>query len=351
MVSAFWFAVCMAALAVSDTIAILVEAEAWFFWNGYSAHMTRLICGEIGFLGLIAQNCSAWILVAMTFERYIVVCKPTTHNNIRTLSTIWKALVGILVVCILKNLHHFFTVNCSFSPESHILFCGIGTQNLVMERAVLIMELAFSSFVPSILIICINSIIINTRVSYRRNMKSRLRNNCNRRCSKYSRRDMYNKHGITLMLILVSYTFVVLTAPIFVNRLTFVFVPRPIGINAVALYYALNCIFGILFILNNCVNFYLYVITGHSFRQDLKEIFICKRFPPKTSCISWCVCRACCISLNHSLKRVASRQLIWNSKSSSYDMNNDSTGNETGLTDSDICCSSFSSISSISYIS
>jgi len=125
------------------------------------------------------------------------------------MSTIWKVLAVIVFICILLNIHHIFSAKCSFSPESQVLFCGVGSRRRSLEVGLLLMELLFSSIVPSLCIIYLNSRTIDTIRKYRKKMIMMLQSsNRSSSSSSYSSRDQEKKYGMTIMLIVISFTFV-----------------------------------------------------------------------------------------------------------------------------------------------
>ena len=170
-------------------------------------------------------------------------------------------------------------MTCSFNPESQVLFCGIYIVDDTLEDLLLMFEMTINSFLPSLLIIYLNTKTISTLTRLKKKLTKHSRSaalkkltKLERQKSQYSSRDITNKIGINHMLIIVSFTFVVLTLPIYINRLIFAFLPKPLELFKVALYYGLDCYFGILYILNSSINFYLYVLSGQAFRKDVKHI-------------------------------------------------------------------------------
>jgi hypothetical protein len=119
---------------------------------------------------------SAWLIVAVTFERFIVVRFPFQSILICRMHVAYTITLIIFIFFSLYSAHGFFTVDIinaslqtgyGFHPNYTIC-------DLVKHRDVLsFLDLCFYSLIPSLLIIIFNSLIISTMfyaIKQRRNL-------------------------------------------------------------------------------------------------------------------------------------------------------------------------------------
>ena len=91
-----------------------------------------------------------------------------------------------------------------------------------------------------------------------------------------------SERQIYVMLLLVSFTFLVLTTPACVFILYVMFVDYEKSASSFAEYYLFYHVGQKAPYTNNAINFFLYVTSGHKFRRDLIRLF-CKRNREQTA--------------------------------------------------------------------
>ena len=270
------FGIYMMVLAIVDTATLcLGQMQGWIMYHFIPERMSPFQCGELLFMAVCTGNIGSYVIVMISHERYNCVCKTSTYNRERTVKKAYRILTLISIFCILKNLHYFFTTKCSFCPESKVLFCGVFLfSNEMANTGLALVELLINSIIPFALIITFNILIIRGLHRYKRLVTKRM--STSSQCQAMSagiRSDADNRTGVTLMLVVVSFVFVGLSAPIFVFRFLYSFVRSSLSIDGLALYVLFDIVFGLLYAINSSINFYLYCLTGKAFRRDLVMMF------------------------------------------------------------------------------
>ena len=266
------FGIYMAALACADTAMLAFgELYAWIMFNFLSTSMNKLQCQLLIFMYALCGNVGAWIIVALTFERYLLVCRAADHVRFRTVGTTCIVLVIIIVVCVGKNVHYFFSTEFLHDPGYDVMICTSGFVRADSRIIFLqVFELCFDSLIPFIFILILNGCIIHRLERQAKTRKDRFGS----RSSLSSEAPRDSARGLTVMLIAVSFTFACLTSPLFVFRFYFAFIKQVCSKSkAIARYVLIDNILVELYASNFAINFILYCLTGTMFREDLANIF------------------------------------------------------------------------------
>lgn len=68
------------------------------------------ICKLVNFIGSVSSDISAWMILAVTVVRYLVVCHPIRSKAICGTRTTYNAIWFFLMAAILANSHLFWTL-------------------------------------------------------------------------------------------------------------------------------------------------------------------------------------------------------------------------------------------------
>ena len=91
-----------------------------------------------------------------------------------------------------------------------------------------------------------------------------------------------NDSQLTIMLLCVTFVFIILTLPQYTRYIVYTFVPIDSDPTTFATFVLIYHITNKAFYTNSAVNFWLYVASGSKFRNDLKRL-CCDRKRRKTS--------------------------------------------------------------------
>ena len=131
------------------------------------------------------------------------------------------------------------------------------------------LSLVIQFVIPFILLLIMNSVIIHkirTRSVFKQEVTSSVNENYKTKTS---------ESQIFAVLLLVTFTFIILTTPAYVFFLYIRMVDFSKTPGHLAIYYLFyNCAQKMQYT-NNGINFFLYVISGQKFRTDLRNLFSC----------------------------------------------------------------------------
>ena len=262
-------------LAVVDTLMLwLGLLQYWLLFNFYPQLITEGHCHAMYFVVNTINNYSAWIVVAMTTERFVAVRFPllvASWCNIRR--TRW-ILAVILLASILKNIHYAWTSDFLYIPETGVAMCAFALLRTgPFFRIWQWVDTCLASLIPFLLLIVMNtSVILQLRAArnqQREMMRSKQPTNGNGKEDNKGNSDVQ----LTVMLVSVSVTFVILTAPLAIFRSYFSVYGAYKSPHMQAVYYLSHHFCHKLWYVNNAVNFFLYCITGSRFRRELMIVF------------------------------------------------------------------------------
>lgn len=236
-------------LAVCDSISLLIRLLFWI--NLLSISMgkkilvtfhTSILCTLSEYIMTTNHVMCSWLLVCITSERIIVTSFPLSAIKMCT-PRIAKTVVIILVFCVLSLFSYvlyYSTYSCGI--------CGMASRIMTIHYTI---ATTFVTMLPLILIIVGNIIIV---ISMHRNSTLII----------HQQRDD-NRNHVTVMLVILSASFVVLFLPN--AMLVLVMQLRSDWISDLQV--ALGPV-NMLWDVNYGINFYLYAITGNMVRSELK---------------------------------------------------------------------------------
>ena len=240
----------LSVLAVCDSVSLLIRSLFWI--NLLKITMgqkpvitfhTDILCPFSEYIMTTNHVMCSWLLVCITFERIIVTCFPLSATKMCT-PPIAKTVVCILLVCVL-SLFSYILYYSSYSCG----MCGMGTRLMSIHYTI---ATTFVTMLPLILIIVGNVVIVITM-------------HRNSTFTSHQQRDD-NRNHVTIMLVILSASFVVLFLPN--AMLVLVMQLRSDWINDLKV--ALGPV-NMLWDLNYSSNFYLYAITGNLVRSEFKS--------------------------------------------------------------------------------
>ena len=212
---------------------------------------------------------STLLIVAMTFERCYSIVKPHKSASVNTTQ---KAQITIACVCIFSTL--FNIPNLFFSDYQ-------GTRCIVNKSSIPNVQIyAWFSFIiifalPFILLLVMNCVIIFKL--HERSKSSvatpRTQDKAQNNKMKSSDKQVY------IMLLLVTFAYLILVTPMttYSTLYSSVIGPRIKSAKMFAGIYLYYHIGHKLNSTNNGINFFLYVMSGQKFRNDLLNLFRFKR--------------------------------------------------------------------------
>jgi len=307
----------MAVLAIADELVLLNGClNVWIYiFFGESLMFTPFGCKIMSSTYYIVSHFSVWIVVSMTIERFIAVAIPLQASRLCTVKRAKLVCFSLACIMLLINVHFLFT---------HALINGECVPDKAYDWFMKIwpwIDAVIYSFIPFTLLIIFNILIvhnlikasnniqklqsssINTNTNYCKKRKfsicflflcNKLKYSSNKTITTTStsntelspvKQPMINQQQqkrlnqqqqasssankrLTIMLLVVSITFFVTSVPI----VTLQTLER--NYQQISNLVVLKGIFLALQYLNHSINFFLYAVTGKTFRKEFLKIII-----------------------------------------------------------------------------
>ena len=246
-------------LAVVDSLALLIKVpNAWYFgmFGTYLDDLDWWLCKFYAFLTSIFMDLSGWILSLFAIDRLICTHLPCRYKLLLTKRVIVTALIMASLFTVLVNLVLPLTAFYDKDiPVCHFILDGMFIWQIAdfLKYCVL----------PFLIILCCNIAIIRDLVRtvlYRRQ-------HLNLQSTQPAISRTY------ILLISVSFSYLLLTAPTSIYSLIINTIWANFSWKKYARIYLFRA-FAILFTtLNHSCNFFLYCMSGKTFRGELKHLF------------------------------------------------------------------------------
>ena len=293
----------LASLAVADSLVLYIGLlRLWLGeLTGTDFHdSSNWVCKLTVSLGYTASDLSVWLIIAVTVERYIVVCFPLRASSMINTSRA-KKVIGFLVLLMFSiNLHFLWTVEIVQRPVDgkNVSNCEAAPhhEHLVNEVWPWV-DACIYSFMPFIVILVLNILIVmeviearehrlrlqNTPDHHYHRQMSRFRTGTNPpRAEQVStcRRACGPGEGtkLTIMLLTVSFAFLLTTLPMNISLIITAFWQHGNhGLRQTVQFKLAKTVVELLMYVNHSMNFCLYCATGQKFRQQIVYLLRCRR--------------------------------------------------------------------------
>ena len=283
----------MAVLAIADELALLVGClTQWLFSykNFNILSVSAYACKIFSVVLYTTFDFSVWMVVIMTIERFIAVTFPLKSMYF---CTVKKAKIATLILTLILfaiNSHFLFTH--SYISRRNESWSGCQSKNetfdYFLENLWPWIDASKYAFVPFLSILVFNALIVFNLVkaatsikNLSSNHKLKINNNAltvntpnkhnsnpnnnNNNSNNSSQGNQNNNRKLTIMLLVVSITFCILSTPVVVLQVLERANP---GSNS-PIFYSI-CL--LLQYVNHSTNFFLYVISGKLFRAEFIEL-------------------------------------------------------------------------------
>ena len=255
----------LAILAVADTIVLFVSAfKTWIrTWSEFELlHISDASCKTLMFLAYFSLHLSAWLIVAVTIERFIVVWFPLKATSLCSTTRARYTTVAIVVALFLLNAHLFWTAELLSDPITGEKKCAMLRDNdFLYKEVVPWVHLTVYSFVPICSLLTFNTLIIVSLIRHRQVIVSQM--------TKDDRRTRYNHRKLAITLLCISFVWIATTIP---SALYTVLPLNPRTAEEVATLLLVKVICYIILYINHAINFLLYCATGQNFRCGFSKL-------------------------------------------------------------------------------
>ncbi|OWF42040.1 probable G-protein coupled receptor B0563.6 [Mizuhopecten yessoensis] len=222
---------------------------------------------------------SVWLIVAVTVERYIAVCHPLQASVLCSVQKARTVSVVMFLTIVAINVHFMWTVDLSITKTngSDIATCVANERYMyLLDEVWPWVDAAIYSFVPCFILAILNFLIIR-QVLLARRFRCQLQNCKSGRNNQLQKRlPTEGSIKLTLMLLAVSFTFMITTLPNNVSLIVTVLMDSQLTtLEQIARFALAKTITELLMYTNHSMNFFLYCATGKKFRRNIEKL-LCK---------------------------------------------------------------------------
>ena len=271
----------LSALAVMDLLVLYIGLLT--LWIGQFTfeikNQANWLCKLIVFLGYVCSDTSVWLIIAVTAERFFVVYFPLQAPRLCNVKNARIVIVGITLLFSSINCHLLWSVELEVGHynDTVIKQCHAkGNYTLLVHVIWPWVDAAFYSFVPFVLILVFNILIIRQVFMAKKTRSKMLTlSACQRHLVKPSKykNQCETSRKITCMLLVISFTFLLTTLPVnIILIVSTVDTSYKEQVEPFAKMQLANALTTLLMYTNHCINFYLYCATGRKFREQFRNL-------------------------------------------------------------------------------
>ena len=321
----------LAFLAVADTAVLLASAlKTWVrvVWGFELLHVSQASCKLLIFLTHLSLMSAAWLIVAVTLERFLAVWLPLRATAVCSVGRTRVVTSALLAFLALVNAHVFWTAELVPTPSARLsagspaVQCSSYAYRTLACRVFPWVHLALYCFLPATLLLSLNSLILYKLFRHRRAVASSQGSGSSRSSSNRNngaaadgddcythlhqhqqqpqrqlprnksqtkpllqqppqasqgsrpspRAPQHFHRRLAPMLLGVSFCWLLLTTP---QTLYGLAAPAPASLEEAGRQYLIKTLCFLLMYLNHALNFFLYCLTGQRFRQELRRGLPC----------------------------------------------------------------------------
>ena len=215
---------------------------------------------------------SVLFVLSMTFERFYSIIKPHKAALVNTVKRAKITITCIVILSISYNFPHLYT-SSDFGRQcmSHV-----NAATNIYIRIYFWSWICVAFVIPFILLLSMNSVIIHTLQKRSSNILTSENQGADHG-NKDSKKSKQSEKQIYTMLLLVSFTFLILYTPVnvLVLHINFFTGSTPSFFGGQHLFFHVS---EKLLYTSHGINFFLYVLSGQKFRADLIKLFHVPQF-------------------------------------------------------------------------
>ena len=223
--------------------------------------------------------CNTLLVVSMTFERFYSIIRPHKAASFNTVKRARRIIISIVLFSIIYNIPHLFV---SVDRGRACIPYGKG-MNVIHAQFYYWLSFLINFVLPFILLLVMNSVIINTLRERAKSYLTEQQGQGQGQSEGHTSKIKNTEKQIFVTLLLVTFGFLILSTPSYIFYLYQMFYDYDQSGYSYAGFYLYFNIAGKMHYSNSGVNFFLYVISGHKFRNDLKSLFSFTREKEKLS--------------------------------------------------------------------
>ncbi|XP_078283864.1 uncharacterized protein LOC144609307 [Rhinoraja longicauda] len=259
----------LVAMAAADLTAVFFNVAIHFLYSAIFRGSTHTVaCTLQQVMGYVSLDCSVWLTVAFTFDRFVAICCQGFKTKYCTVRIARVAIATVYVVSLLRNIPYYFAfyssyvnypIGCLEMPEyfSHPGWLAFSWIHTIL-----------TPLVPFFVIVTLNILTVRSIV-----VASRVRRKLRAHASGEKQEDpeMQSRRKSIILLFCVSGSFILL----WLTDVCFFIYTHIANLHQVQSYdnprYFASSTAYMLKILSSCTNTFIYVLTQSKVRDELKN--------------------------------------------------------------------------------
>ncbi|XP_063438797.1 growth hormone secretagogue receptor type 1-like [Mytilus galloprovincialis] len=255
----------LCALAVFDSLCLINRQIALIHQlmhdkkkDGVFTNYSDISCQIYSFYEHVCYLMSSWLIVGMAAERVVAMCLPFRKTILRTQTGAIVMIISTFVLMCISQIFRFIMIknvggNCEGDMDTHSEYLNL---HIYFYQFTLVLTL------PFILVLVCNSMVIYQIHRVRKAASGNTRS-----------RVVERSHKTTLMLLAISFTYLVTMLPLVVISFVWQVTLENQDIEMVFFLMPFQSFVSVISYCNYGVNFFIYILSGRSFRLELKRIF------------------------------------------------------------------------------
>ena len=257
----------MAAISINDSLLLCFGLHDWLVGALKVSQWREWECKIAAYLDNLTLQCATYQVLAMTFDKYVAIKWP--HRSVMySAPRRTKVIILIIIVSvIIYNLPHLYTTAVVAGA------CYGYSVKSILTKVFSWFTIVINAVIPFTLLIHMNYVIVKTV----KNSRTMFRNSVASAGVEIREKTMKSaENQLTTMLLLVTTLFLILLLLTYIRFIYVAFV-SPDTPSKFTNSMLISEISYKLYVTNSGINFFLYCISGHKFRNDLKETVCCIR--------------------------------------------------------------------------
>lgn len=219
-------------------------------------------------LTLIAQSCSTWTFLLITFERYIAVCRPLQAQRFCSVGNSRKGLLIVCALAVVYNLPRFFEYRFFFDEKG--LFSYV--EYLREDSCYKLIYYTILFLITHFLIPFSTLAFTNTRIV------KEIYNAVQER-TRLGRRET-REQKTTIMMAIIIFIFLFCNVLLFILNIIQAWEPKFFTDDQTKnLAYVLNDLSNLLIVINSSTNSFIYYLFSERYRRLFKHLLRIKTLP------------------------------------------------------------------------
>ena len=258
----------MACLSVSDTILLIYQGYSVWMLPTFKLHpFVSMHCLWNKYTGFGLSMIGSLIIVAMTFGKFFAIRFPHKSASFNTPTRAKIVVICIVLFSVVFNLPHFYITMMIDGT------CMPYARQGVWNQIIMFVSFVFNAVGIFGALIIMNGFIISAVLDRKKLLQNM--GNGDKYSTSEAKHQRSTERQITIMLLLVSFLYLILIGPGFIHFLSWLVVPPNRDPETYANFVLSYNVCQKLFFTNNSINFFLYCISGSKFRADLFLLFCC----------------------------------------------------------------------------